>query len=77
VGNLLHDVTQPGPDRGHDNVQESYSITSGVLEADPFAAGAYPVHLAAAVELRRTSDLFLLGHRSVLLAATRLLRAVL
>lgn len=44
-------------------VQESYSITSGVLDADPFAGGAYPVHLAAAVELRRTSDLFLLGHR--------------
>ena len=43
--------------------QESYSITSGVLDADPFAGGAYPVHLAAAVELRRTSDLFLLGHR--------------
>ena len=34
-----------------------------MLDADPFAGGAYPVHLAAAVELRRTSDLFLLGHR--------------
>lgn len=48
---------------GSSVVQESYSITSGVLDADPFAGGAYPVHLAAAVELRRTSDLFLLGHR--------------
>jgi hypothetical protein len=56
---LAHKVRAPR----HWIVQESYSITSGVLDADPFAGGAYPVHLAAAVELRRTSDLFLLGHR--------------
>lgn len=34
-----------------------------MLGADPYAMGALVVHLAAAVELRRTSDLFLLGHR--------------
>lgn len=43
--------------------QASYELTSAVLEAHPYARQVVPVHLATAVELQRTSDLFLLGHR--------------
>lgn len=44
-------------------LQDAFAITSGLLADDPYTSEALPVHLAAAVELRRTSDLFLLGHR--------------
>jgi len=48
-----------------------------VLGADPYATEALVVHLAAAVELRHTSDLFLLGHRwasAALKSQTRVLQ---
>jgi len=43
--------------------QEAYAVTSSVLERDPFAEVVMPVHLAAAVQLRKKNELFLLGHK--------------
>lgn len=43
--------------------QAAYDLSTRVLEAHPYARQVVPVHLATAVHLHRTSDLFLLGHR--------------
>ena len=39
-------------------------MTSEVLKQDAYALEAMPCHLAAALELRKKNDLFLLSHRS-------------
>jgi anaphase-promoting complex subunit 6 len=44
---------------------ECYALTSSALEQDPYALELLPVHLAAAVTLKKGSELFLLGHRLV------------
>lgn len=44
-------------------VQAAYDLTASVLEAHPYARQLVAVHLAAAVELGLTAELFLLGHR--------------
>jgi anaphase-promoting complex subunit 6 len=45
------------------HLQECYAVTQEVLRADGYALEAMPVHLAAALELRKKNDLFLLAHR--------------
>ncbi|KAK9823965.1 hypothetical protein WJX72_006697 [[Myrmecia] bisecta] len=45
--------------------RECYQLTSSVLESDPYAMEAFPVHLAAALELRKKNELFLRSHRLV------------
>ena len=42
--------------------REAYSITSTVLERDPYATAVLPAHLAAAVALGKKQELFSLGH---------------
>lgn len=44
---------------------ECYALTSSALEQDPYALELLFVHLAAAVTLKKKSELFLLGHRLV------------
>ena len=43
--------------------QECYSLTQRLLECDPYALEAMPIHLTAALELRKKNDLFLQAHR--------------
>jgi len=45
--------------------QASYDTTKALLDRDPYQLTCLPVHLAAAVELRKKNDLFLLSHRLV------------
>lgn len=44
-------------------VQESHALTCQLLDQDPYALEAMPVHLAAALELRKKNELFLRGHK--------------
>jgi anaphase-promoting complex subunit 6 len=44
-------------------LQECYALTSELLEKDPYALEAMPVHLAAALELGKKNELFLKAHR--------------
>ncbi len=43
--------------------QEAFALTAGLLERNPYALEAMPVHLTAALELRKKNELFLRGHR--------------
>ena len=38
-------------------------MSSSVLQRDPYALQCLPLHLGAALQLGRKSDLFMLGHR--------------
>ena len=49
----------------HDVVQESFAVTSELLERDPYALEAMPVHLVAALELGKKNELFLKAHKCV------------
>ncbi|EIE23608.1 TPR-like protein [Coccomyxa subellipsoidea C-169] len=42
-----------------------HALTSQLLDQDPYALEAMPVHLAAALELRKKNELFLRGHKLV------------
>lgn len=44
-------------------VQECHALTSQLLDQDPYALEAMPVHLAAALELRKKNELFLRAHK--------------
>lgn len=44
-------------------LQECFHLTSSLLEADPYATEAMPLHLTAAVELKKKNELFLCAHR--------------
>ena len=46
----------------HD-LQECYSLTSSLLENDPYATEAYPVHITASLELRKKNELFRRAHK--------------
>lgn len=46
-------------------MQECFQLTSFILEKDPYAIEAMPLHLAAAVELKNKNELFLRAHRLV------------
>ncbi|KAK9828405.1 hypothetical protein WJX81_004996 [Elliptochloris bilobata] len=43
--------------------QEAFALTSALLERNPYALEAMPVHLTASLELRKKNELFLRGHR--------------
>ena len=43
--------------------EECYRVSSSVLQRDPFALQCLHLHLGAALQLGRKSDLFMLGHR--------------
>ncbi|KAK9790319.1 hypothetical protein WJX73_003955 [Symbiochloris irregularis] len=43
--------------------QECYDLSCTVIERDPYALEVMPLHLAAAVELRKKNELFLRSHR--------------
>ena len=43
--------------------QEVFGLTYALLERNPYALEAMPVHLTAALELRKKNELFLRGHR--------------
>lgn len=43
--------------------QEAFALTSGLLERNPYALEAMPMHLTSALELRKKNELFLRGHR--------------
>ena len=45
--------------------QEVFGLTFALLERNPYALEAMPVHLTAALELRKKNELFLRGHRRV------------
>ncbi|CAL8472035.1 g11577 [Coccomyxa elongata] len=45
--------------------QECHALTSQLLDQDPYAIEALPVHLAAALELRKKNELFLRAHKLV------------
>ncbi|KAK9905515.1 hypothetical protein WJX75_001308 [Coccomyxa subellipsoidea] len=45
--------------------QECHALTSQLLDQDPYALEAMPVHLAAALELRKKNELFLRAHKLV------------
>ena len=47
-------------------VQECFHLTSSIIERDPNAIEAMPLHLAAAYELKKKNELFLCAHRSSL-----------
>lgn len=44
-------------------LQECYQLTSAVIQKDPYALEAVPLHLISALELRKKNDLFLHAHR--------------
>ena len=44
-------------------LQECYSLTSNLLENDPYATEAYPVHITASLELRKKNELFRRAHK--------------
>lgn len=44
-------------------MQECHALTSQLLDQDPYAIEALPVHLAAALELRKKNELFLRAHK--------------
>ena len=44
-------------------MQEVFGLTHALLERNPYALEAMPVHLTAALELRKKNELFLRGHR--------------
>ncbi len=48
-----------------ESVQECFALTSDLLERDPYALEAMPVHLAAALELGKKNELFLKAHKCV------------
>lgn len=43
--------------------QEVFALTHALLERNLYALEAMPVHLTAALELRKKNELFLRGHR--------------
>eukprot|EP00959_Pyramimonas_sp_CCMP1952_P395992 8297020-Pyramimonas_sp.AAC.1 len=43
--------------------QRAYDITRALLERDPYHTASLPVHLAAALELRRKNELFARAHK--------------
>ncbi|KAG1653808.1 hypothetical protein FOA52_007854 [Chlamydomonas sp. UWO 241] len=45
--------------------EECHRVTGGVLERDPYALQVMPLHLGAALQLGRKSELFMRGHRLV------------
>ncbi len=47
----------------HSSVQECFQITTFVIERDPYALEAMPLHFTAAVELKKKNELFLRAHR--------------
>ena len=49
------------PSRGA--YEDCYSLTSSVLERDPYALPVMAVHLASALQLGRKNDLFIRGHK--------------
>ena len=44
-------------------LQECFQLTSSIIERDPNAIEAMPLHLAAAYELKKKNELFLCAHR--------------
>ena len=46
-------------------VEESYRITTGVLQDDPFHSRALLMHLATSVQLKKKAELYRIGHRLV------------
>ena len=45
--------------------EESYCITSGILQDDPFHSRALLIHLASSVHLKKKPELYRIGHRLV------------
>ena len=54
-------------------LQECYSLTSNLLENDPYATEAYPVHITASLELRKKNELFKRAHKYAALALNKAL----
>jgi len=48
-------------------MQECFGVTSFILERDAFALEAVPLHLTAAVELKKKNELFRIAHKYALL----------
>lgn len=44
-------------------MQECYSLTSSLLEHDPYAIEVYPVHITASLELGKKNELFRRAHK--------------
>ena len=57
-----HALPRHGP-RPLRQAQEVFALTHALLERNPYALEAMPVHLTAALELRKKNELFLRGHR--------------
>ncbi|KAL0042944.1 hypothetical protein WJX79_004643 [Trebouxia sp. C0005] len=45
--------------------QDCYTLTSSLLENDPYATEVYPVHITASLELRKKNELFRRAHKLV------------
>jgi len=43
----------------------SYKMTSAVLSSDPYHEACLPIHITCLVELKKTNELFFLGHKLV------------
>lgn len=44
-------------------LQDCYTLTSSLLENDPYATEVYPVHITASLELRKKNELFRRAHK--------------
>ena len=44
---------------------QSYKMTSAVLTSDPYHEACLPIHITCLVELKKTNELFYLGHKLV------------
>lgn len=47
------------------NYSDSYKMTSAVLSSDLYHEAALPIHITCLVELKKTNELFFLGHKLV------------